>query len=271
MPQVVLDAAALCGVEEWACSVEQRAETTSHSESCWHDWWCFQRPGEEQRAEGELFHGCCVDVAEQAVRLGVLPGPRQEGRKAGSPVAFAASWPFVGRYVGPSAVRPGHVGCVLRVVGQSHSTQNPNYRQAAKFKVAAVMLRPWLFDLRKELGPRQSCASAIHKFDWGGAPTKPAAEPGSGPPRQATARGSDGQCSRSCLRHSRRPCRPAKCEQSTELAAAPPRQAEARGSDGNRSRSPPRRSTMLRPPPLQSQQSQQWSHRLHWTLLPCPR
>jgi hypothetical protein len=204
-----------------------------------------------------LFHGCCVDVAEQAVRLGVLPGPRQEGRKAGSPVAFAASWPFVGRYVGPSAVRPGHVGCVLRVVGQSHSTQNPNYRQAAKFKVAAVMLRPWLFDLRKELGPRQSCASAIHKFDWGGAPTKPAAEPGSGPPRQATARGSDGQCSRSCLRHSRRPCRPAKREQSTELAAAPPRQAEARGSDGNRSRSPPRRSTMLRPPPLQSQQSQQ--------------
>ena len=121
------------------------------------------------------------------------------------------------------------------------------------------MLRPWLFDLRKELGPRQSCASARHNFDWGGAPTKPAAEPGSGPPRQAAARGSDGQRSRSCLRHSRGPCRPAEREQSTELAAAPPRQAEARGSDGKRSRSHPRRRTMLRPqlrpPPLQSQQS----------------
>ena len=147
MPQVVLDAAALCGVEEWACSVEQRAETTSHNESCWHDWWCFQRPGEEQLAEGELFHGCCVDVAEQAVRLGVLPGPRQEGRKAGSPVAFAASWPFVGSYVGPSAVRPGHVGCVLRVVGQSRSTQNPKLPaggevQGGSGHAAALALRP---------------------------------------------------------------------------------------------------------------------------------
>ena len=134
MPQVVLDAAALCGVEEWACSVEQRAETTSHSESCWHDWWCFQRPGEEQRAEGELFHGCCVDVAEQAVRLGVLPGPRQEGRKAGSPVAFAASWPCVGSYVGPSAVRPGHVGCVLRGRATPHRTPTTGRRRSSRWQ-----------------------------------------------------------------------------------------------------------------------------------------
>ena len=155
LPQEVLDAAAQCGVENWACSVEQWSETTSHGESCSHAWWCFGRTDEEQGAHGELCHGCCIDVAKQAVRKGVLPGPRQECRKASAEVAFAASWAYVGCYVGPSAVRSGkavkHVGCVLRVVGQSmRATQNPHYRQAARFEVAAVMLRPWLFDLKNK-------------------------------------------------------------------------------------------------------------------------
>jgi hypothetical protein len=53
-------------------------------------------------------------------------------------------------------------------VGQNvRATQNPHYRQASRFDVAAVLLRPWLFDLNKEMGPRQSCANArFNPYDW---------------------------------------------------------------------------------------------------------
>jgi hypothetical protein len=174
----VLDAAALVGVEDWPCSLESWTESTSHGESCIHHWWVFERAFQEQVGHEQLFHGCGFEVVKEAVQKGVLPGPRQEGRKAAAIVAFASSWPFVGSYVGPSAVRSGkavkHLGCVLRVVGKNvRKAQNPDYRQAESFDVAAVMLRPWLFDLSKELGPRQSCANAGHNpYDWDAAARK---------------------------------------------------------------------------------------------------
>ena len=95
IPQCVADAATLCGVRDWTCRVEQRAEKTSRGWSYSHDWWCFEREHKEQGAREELFHGCCVDIAKQAVQAGVLPGPRQAARKMSDDVAFAATWGYV--------------------------------------------------------------------------------------------------------------------------------------------------------------------------------
>ena len=97
--------------------------------------------------------------------MGVLPGPRQTAGKSPNGVAFAAIWDYVGSYVGPSAVRTGQgvqqVGCVLRVVVENtRAMHNSNYREVTRIEVADVMLRPWLFDLGKESGPRQSHANA---------------------------------------------------------------------------------------------------------------
>ena len=47
IPQCVADAATLCGVRDWTCRVEQRAETTSRGRSYSHDWWCFERERKE--------------------------------------------------------------------------------------------------------------------------------------------------------------------------------------------------------------------------------
>jgi hypothetical protein len=110
-----------------------------------------------------------VEVAKLAVREGVLPGPRQGARRRAAPAAFAAVWSYVGSYVGPSAAGAGHVGCVLGVAGKAGRTKNRHYRQADRFDVTAVLLRPWLFNSRVEIGRRQSCAnSRLNPYDWGG-------------------------------------------------------------------------------------------------------
>jgi hypothetical protein len=93
-----------------------------------------------------------VEVAKLAVREGVLPGPRQGARRRAAPAAFAAVWSYVGSYVGPSAAGAGHVGCVLGVAGKAGRTKNRHYRQADRFDVTAVLLRPWLFNSRVEGG-----------------------------------------------------------------------------------------------------------------------